>query len=225
MLENSVANAEEQFILVVSQNCLQKQFLVAALNQVSGWTCLCETCLTKFSLFNKTPLKEAVILIDCFGLKSGRILSALNREWKSHLKQHMVALFNLLPDNQIEIEALGLGVRGFFYQKGHFHRLKKGIDAILNQEIWVSRQKLSVCVSRGGRPGSKSAPGKSAGGVELTVREREVLDLMADGATNADIARTLYLSIHTVRTHNYNIFRKINVTNRVEASRWCTENL
>ncbi|HEY9059619.1 MAG TPA: helix-turn-helix transcriptional regulator [Pseudobacteroides sp.] len=49
----------------------------------------------------------------------------------------------------------------------------------------------------------------------LTEREKEITDLLAKGFSNKDIAKTLYLSTHTVRTHLKNIFQKVEATSRV----------
>ena len=54
---------------------------------------------------------------------------------------------------------------------------------------------------------------------ELTVREREILGLMAEGRSNRGICQELFLSPKTVETHLRNIFRKIDVTSRVELAR------
>jgi two-component system response regulator DesR len=51
----------------------------------------------------------------------------------------------------------------------------------------------------------------------LSDREREVLDLVATGATNPEIARTLHLSPHTVKEHTSALYRKLSVRNRAEA--------
>lgn len=51
----------------------------------------------------------------------------------------------------------------------------------------------------------------------LTDRERQVLDLMASGATNREIAGSLYLSPHTVKEHTSSLFKKLEVRNRTEA--------
>ena len=54
----------------------------------------------------------------------------------------------------------------------------------------------------------------------LTPRERDVLKLVAQGLSNADIARRLFLSEHTVHRHLANILRKLNLSSRAAAAAW-----
>lgn len=61
-------------------------------------------------------------------------------------------------------------------------------------------------------PGEPSAP-------QLSEREREVLELIAGGATNREIADRLYLSPHTVKEYTSSLYRKLEVRNRAEAAR------
>jgi DNA-binding NarL/FixJ family response regulator len=63
---------------------------------------------------------------------------------------------------------------------------------------------------------SVSAP--SRGADSLTARERQVLELMADGLTNADIAERLVIGVATVKTHVSSIMAKLGVSTRTEAS-------
>ena len=60
------------------------------------------------------------------------------------------------------------------------------------------------------------------GGVPIGVtrREAEILRLVAEGHSNADVARMLWIAEQTVKFHLSNIYRKLNVSNRTEASRW-----
>ena len=53
--------------------------------------------------------------------------------------------------------------------------------------------------------------------MRLSVREREVIGLIAKGATNREIAQSLYLSPHTIKEHTSAIYRKLEVRNRAEA--------
>ena len=63
---------------------------------------------------------------------------------------------------------------------------------------------------------SVSAPRQS--GDSLTAREREVLKLMADGLTNADIAERLVIGVATVKTHVSSVISKLGVSTRTEAT-------
>jgi DNA-binding CsgD family transcriptional regulator len=58
----------------------------------------------------------------------------------------------------------------------------------------------------------------------LTRRELEVLQLVARGMTNRAAARYLWVTSETVKFHLSNVYRKLGVSNRAEASRWAWEN-
>lgn len=62
-------------------------------------------------------------------------------------------------------------------------------------------------------------PSREAAPSELSTREREVLALIAAGATNREIADRLYLSPHTVKDYTSSLYRKLDVRNRAEAAR------
>jgi DNA-binding CsgD family transcriptional regulator len=68
-----------------------------------------------------------------------------------------------------------------------------------------------------------TAPGGNGIGVAgseiLTPREADVLELLQDGATNAQIAHELSIGIETVRTHARNIYRKLGISSRRELGR------
>ena len=56
--------------------------------------------------------------------------------------------------------------------------------------------------------------------VGLTRREREILQLVSEGSTNGQVAKVLWVTEQTVKFHLANIFRKLDVSNRTQASRW-----
>jgi DNA-binding CsgD family transcriptional regulator len=58
----------------------------------------------------------------------------------------------------------------------------------------------------------------------LTRRELEILRLVAEGHSNAQLARMLWVTEQTVKFHLSNIYRKLDVANRTEASRWAQRN-
>jgi DNA-binding NarL/FixJ family response regulator len=73
------------------------------------------------------------------------------------------------------------------------------------------------------RPAAARGWGLPTGGdvpAGVTRREAEILRLVAEGHSNADVARMLWIAEQTVKFHLSNIYRKLNVSNRTEASRW-----
>ena len=99
--------------------------------------------------------------------------------------------------------------------------LSKGIKAIFDGELWFPRSVLQAYLMKS-RTFNKTF---SRSEVNLTDREVEVLKVMATGAKNSEIATSLNLSPHTIKTHIYNIFKKINASNRLQAVNWAQENL
>ncbi len=77
---------------------------------------------------------------------------------------------------------------------------------------------------RAGLPPSPSEIKLSGPAEELTRREREILGFVADGMTNARIGRELWVTEQTVKFHLSNLYRKLGVSNRTEASRFAHVN-
>ena len=76
---------------------------------------------------------------------------------------------------------------------------------------------LARAVLEVGRGGEVFPPQREPAGPALTIREREVLELVAAGATNPEIAAQLFLSPHTVKEHTSALYRKLEARNRAEA--------
>ena len=79
----------------------------------------------------------------------------------------------------------------------------------------------SVFVAASPSGAAPCGPHRSRGDARaVTRREAEILRLVAEGHSNADVARMLWIAEQTVKFHLSNIYRKLNVSNRTEASRW-----
>jgi DNA-binding NarL/FixJ family response regulator len=80
----------------------------------------------------------------------------------------------------------------------------------------------SIYLATGGTPSTVSRPAASAEAAtrDLTRRELEILRLVAEGSSNSQLAKMLWVTEQTVKFHLSNIYRKLDVANRTEASRW-----
>jgi DNA-binding NarL/FixJ family response regulator len=97
----------------------------------------------------------------------------------------------------------------------------KGVKTVIDGRLWLSRDMMTKCIFEGtGKDNSSKSRLEN-----LSERQIEILALIAVGATNDKIADRLCISFHTVKSHLYRIFKKINVPNRVQAALWAAQNL
>lgn len=136
----------------------------------------------------------------------------------------LFAFFNISSGSEIEQVAGELDIHGLFYNDLQPETITRGIKAILNGELWLPRKMLSEQVRKTKNSSSNMASYKQNHDV-LTNREIEILSLIATGAKNTDIAQNLSLSVHTIKTHIYHIYKKIDVSNRMQAVNWASQNL
>ena len=216
------AQITSQNIFIIGPNKLQNQLLVRFLEKEIGAICSEGDNIHQF-LSTDHPHDEQPILFlwDCFGKHIDSLLAELRSVNETSPAPYFVAPFNVPDDTENEQSALDFGIRGFFYEHDTLNQLVKGIRAIFSNELWVSREILTKRILNDRGP--MEQPKKSNN--LLTTREIEVLGLIAGGIKNEEIADQLCISPHTVRTHIYNIFKKINVPNRLQAALWAVKNL
>ena len=218
-------------IYVVSPRKLDSELLAYALARE-----VCEKCqivpdvaglkdvLTRTSKGDtdvSSPPGRTLLLIDCVENDFDRIMRELSDQQQEPSENLIVAVYNVYPGWGIEEEALRFGIKGFFYKHDGLKLLTKGINAIFSHEVWVSREIL-LRSAMGGRRKKRSAVQEKTG---LSIREIEILVLLSSGIQNEEIAQKLFISPNTVKTHLYNIFKKINVPNRLQATLWVAKNL
>ena len=107
-------------------------------------------------------------------------------------------------------------IRGLFYQNTSESQFLQGLRALFDNECWLPRKLLSDHLERTRRLGQRP----SGQPIYLTDKEQAILRCLASGASNAEIARLLHNSPHTVKTHICHLFRKLKVSNRVQAASW-----
>ncbi len=126
-----------------------------------------------------------------------------------------VLVLTVVADQQSVTDALLAGACGYLLKDAPIDQIIEGIAAAARGESSISPKIASQLVARLREP-AQTEPKLS--GAELTPREMEVLQLLARGMDNPGIARTLYLSQHTVKNHVSSILVKLQVENRIQAA-------
>lgn len=223
-MEKGINKHSDSNIFIVSALSLQSEFLLYVINKEIGGNCaIFDRDLNVFSekaIFNEFPNEnKPLILIDSESQSFEEILKSISINKK--LSNSLIALFNLKVDTMVEKKALSRNIKGFFYKDDHFNLFLKGIRSMLDGEIWIPRKVLLQYVFDSMEERQAIIEEKTA----LTPREIEILSLISMGSTNDEIADQMCISTNTVKTHLYNIFKKINVPNRLQAALWAAQNL
>jgi len=121
-----------------------------------------------------------------------------------------------MPEHQL-FEFLKNGANGYFHENSKADNLTKAVVAVHQGEMWVSRRLMTSFFQSTVHHDIHEQNSDVCRECGLSKREHEVLDCLRKGYCNKDIAGKLFISEKTVKTHLTNIFRKLEVTQRLEA--------
>ena len=139
---------------------------------------------------------------------------------KKDLPEIKVLALSMHADRRFVAEMLKAGASGFLLKECAFQELAEAIRSIIKGKMYLSPS-ISKCVIEeyvGFLSGDEKEHTDSESA--LSHREKEVLQLIAEGKSNRDIAKTLHISVKTVETHKYNIMRKINLHSVAELTKY-----
>jgi DNA-binding NarL/FixJ family response regulator len=123
---------------------------------------------------------------------------------------------SLFDADELVFAAVRAGARGYLLKDADDVQIAAVVRGIARGEVIFgpgTAQRLLDLLGRSPTPGSSGAELFP----QLTLREREVLELLARGKRNAEIAAALYLSERTVRNYVSNVFTKLQVSDRAQA--------
>lgn len=207
-------------IILVTEGSLQSSLLKDVLETKLGISVI---LLTPENLTSRSLQDQPIsaIILD-FSILTDETLLLYRNFKESEFAGIREILINC--DRAISTEELFLWntLVGIFYTSDDVQMLQTGIDKILQGDMWFSRkfsQQYITHLRQNSKPVYKQAPSI------LTRRELQIITFLAMGASNQQIAKQLFVSENTVKTHLHNIFKKIEVKNRVQALIWAKENI
>lgn len=218
--EESSDFLSEILIHIVGPNNLQNELLARHLEKETSLLCSWGKQLHFMPIHEEYPVISHLILWDCQNYSKDGLYAEFQPGGKLYLPQCFIALFNLQQALDIEKQTMNLGVRGVFYEDAPLKLLSKCVVAILSGELWYSRDVLEKYALE-----PKGAMSFNNNSTNLTSREKEILRCIAIGESNKCIADSFSISPHTVKTHIRNIFKKIEVSNRLHATLWATRHM
>ncbi|MDO8568481.1 MAG: response regulator transcription factor [Dehalococcoidales bacterium] len=140
-------------------------------------------------------------------------LEATRRIKDAHPDVRILVLTMHESDNYF-FEILEAGASGYFVKGGSVRDLLSALKAVYRGEMYISPAMTSKLLQR--RQHQSGAGSENATYDRLTVRERQILRLVAEGKTSQDIAKLLFLSVATIQSHRAHIIAKLGLRNRAD---------
>jgi DNA-binding NarL/FixJ family response regulator len=152
-------------------------------------------------------------LPDSNGDSDGATFLAKVRQLVPHLR---AIVLSVRADSTYIDAALDAGAAAYVVKTTHPDDLASAVRQSFNHSVYLAGTRAT--------PPAISPVQSDESRAGLTRREREILQLVAEGHSNAQLARMLWVTEQTVKFHLSNIYRKLDVANRTEASRWAQLN-
>ena len=166
-------------------------------------------------------LKPDVVLLDLNmpGISGREAVKMLVEE----LPQTQVLMLTVSEDAEDLMDTLKSGARGYLLKNIDADYLVESIRRAARGEAVMSPQMTSKLVRGLQAGGAEVVLPQAAEKDKVSPREREVLALLARGASNKEMARELQLAESTIKIHVQNILRKLNLSSRVQAAVYAVE--
>jgi DNA-binding NarL/FixJ family response regulator len=167
-----------------------------------------------------TELKPDVIVLD-IAMPELNGLDATPRI-KQAVPETEVLIFSSQESELIVHQVLQAGARGYLLKTGVNRHIIPAIRALAEHKPFFS-SKISQIVFDSYLAGASAVTGETAG-LRLTPREREIVQLLAEGKSNKDVATKLFISVKTAETHRAAIMRKLELDSFSELIRYAIRN-
>lgn len=172
------------------------------------------------ALVKAKATRPDLILMDvkmpnCNGLEATRLI-------KAEMPEVKIVMLTVSDDEQDLFEAIKAGAQGYLLKDLRGEEFMEMLAGVSKGEAAISPALAAKILAEFSRRSSRPAPAPPLR-EELSQREGEVLDLIAQGQTNKDIGAGLFVSENTVRYHIRNILAKLHLRNRTQAAAYAAQ--
>jgi DNA-binding NarL/FixJ family response regulator len=207
-------------ILVADDHEIVRRGVKALLEARSGWE-VCDEAVDGREAVEKAVRSRPDVVILDIGMPGLNGLEAARRIRKE-APGSQILILTMHDSEQVVQEMLAAGARGYVLKSDAGRDLVQAVEALSNHKTFftpsVTEMVLQTYLEGGTGAGE---PGESA---LLTPREREVIQLLAEGRSNKEVADILRISVRTAETHRTNIMRKLDCHSLSDLTRYAIRN-
>ena len=206
-------------ILIADDHELIRRGLVSALADRTDWSIVAEACNGRQACELAARLTPDIAVLD-LTMPELNGLDA-TREIRVRAPKTRILIVTAHESEQLIREVLDAGAMGYVLKSDAGRLLVQAIDALLDDRPFFTSKIARFVLEGYLRSGDDPVP--PAGGA-LSPRERHILQLLAEGNNNKEVARALHLSVKTVETHRSNIMRKMEFNSLPDLVRYAIRN-
>lgn len=198
-------------LLIVDDHALVREGMRHVIQRSTPDVQILEADCSQSAQFIASTNQDIDLVLMDYLLPDGGGLELL-RLLHSRLKQASIVIISMLEDTETVEKAISSGAKGFITKNMPCETLQQALQMVLSGQTYYP----PIIASRNhdSSPSDQNAQLLAC----LTKRQHQILQQLSSGKTNKDIAKTLFISENTVRTHMTVIYRALNVTNRTEAA-------
>ncbi len=208
-------------ILIVDDHTLFRNGIKLVLQRQAGFEVVGEAGDGLEGVKRAVQLKPDVVLLDLHMPGTGG-LEAL-RLIREDVPQTQVVMLTVSEDAEDLLETLRAGARGYLLKNIDTEFLLESIRRAAHGESVMSPQIAHKLADSLRAPPKENVVMADTNPGKLSPREREIIVMLARGASNKEIARVLNLSESTIKIHVQGILRKLNIAKRVQAAVYAVE--
>ena len=201
-------------VLVIEDNRLVRDGLAALLDAQPGFKVVAAAEGANVGLKQVQETKPHVVLVD--GALGNHSVHRLVENVRKTAPDTKVIVMDLLPAQQDVIEFIKAGASGFIVKDATVDDFVKTIRAVAQGANVVPSALTGTLLSHIAEQAVIRQTPALADAVRMTKREREVIDLIAEGLSNKEIAKQLHLATYTVKSHVHNILEKLALHSRLQ---------
>jgi DNA-binding NarL/FixJ family response regulator len=205
-------------VAIAENTAMRVQLLSDALKQV-GMTVACSSTNShQFLELVHSVQFDVVIVGSTMDEEADRGLQLIRQLREATLEIAPIVILMESSRRDSVVDAFRAGAKGVISQQGSLDSLEDCLLSVNAGQVWATREELAYAVETLRK--FPSIPCKDHKPLaNLSSREKEVIQCMAEGLTNREIGHRLGLSPHTVKNYLFRIFDKVGVSNRVELLR------
>jgi DNA-binding NarL/FixJ family response regulator len=208
-------------ILIVDDHDLMRRGIKALLQSHAGWEVVGEAHTGREAVTKAEELKPDVVILD-ISMPDLNGIEAARRIRKSSPNTEVLILSVHYSDQLIR-DILEAGVRGYIVKSDSDRDLIIAVETLANHKPFFTPRATEVILSNfnGARPGNDLPESVRD---RLTSREREIVQLLAEGKSSKEVASSLCISVKTAETHRANIMRKLQLHTVTDLVRYAVRN-